>query len=631
MDANDTIRSDPQANAPHLVVIIVPSVLSAILVLVIIGLLFYLNKRGIKFSLPWGFCCNKSHFDDVEGLIGGEDWSDFDEDEQDIESGYVETTVSTSDDTGYPNPNRSEASTTLSLSSQLSQCSYYSIPEEQKSLYCISTGVYETSPAANEEELVTPTQDEPKFFDFQDNAIVSLVLPQETRVGINSFPQEGLESPTNGGGDKKGLTLSKNQPLHHFEDFENFAKYCANSDPTNHVPQAPQRQPLPILEPILQNVRRGVLSSYSHTTQPSPSQSQQDEKDASPMCSPSRSPVCKRKRRLQLQSDSQNQDLFPPTSPSKIRKGAESAKAKQRQLSTTKVEQDLWLQQNDLIKRVNEGETFLAPNVRLFKNSLELLRILREIVLHHDLQESPFFDEDMLLSPFSVKNAVLFLQELQDFPQFVLDHQTQFKQLIRLSQKLILSQHPKHMMMQSELIIGVDATPTVFGGYCINLYEKKIEYYMIKKKDLPWKIEQKFCTEEFEMKNFLFALCVWSEQIEKYKTFSAYTDNNAVVAGNNKYGTNVNKLVRHFVDCKGANRTNASMFINRRMDLESFSKFIQPADDLSRGQLQKCTEILCKLYMIENNTNSLFGTHTLPPNCKKNKRRKAMVREFLFF
>lgn len=203
----------------------------------------------------------------------------------------------------------------------------------------------------------------------------------------------------------------------------------------------------------------------------------------------------------------------------------------------------------------------------------------------------------------SLNIALTYLQRQQQ-SEAQTDTSTSKVTRVRLVQNLLQldkANKPTEENVQAALIIGVDATPKVLGGYCVNLREHRLEYYVIKADDFPWDIEKPNDSSEFEIKNLQFALAVWSDVIKRLKTFRVYTDNNAV-KGSSEVGMDAQILLKHLTKCEGATLVNGEqIYVNRMQDLADFAKYIQPADDLSRWQIDKGVDFLCKFYGIHKN------------------------------
>lgn len=176
---------------------------------------------------------------------------------------------------------------------------------------------------------------------------------------------------------------------------------------------------------------------------------------------------------------------------------------------------------------------------------------------------------------------------------------------IRLVQNLLQLEKgwPTEESLNAALVIGVDATPKVVAGYCVNLREMRVEWYVIKMEDFPWSMENINDPVEFEMKNLIFALAVWNKSIMKLKRFRVYTDNNGICGGSSsEFGKDAGELLKHLTGCQGAVLGNeGEVWVNRIQDLAGFAKYIQPADDLSRWQVEKAVDFLCKFYGIHSN------------------------------
>lgn len=177
------------------------------------------------------------------------------------------------------------------------------------------------------------------------------------------------------------------------------------------------------------------------------------------------------------------------------------------------------------------------------------------------------------------------------------------------------------MLPEIEIIIGVDATPRCVGGYCVNTREKTLEFYSIKMSDIPWKIKRKMDADEFEMKNFMLALCIWNKKIGKFKKFAIYTDNQSVTIAGHKYGGMADKLVQHFVECEKAKLKSNPMFLRRKSDLCAFATFIQPADDLSRERINEAVEFLGRVHGID--MGNVRGTHEMNKTGWFNRNRRT--------
>ncbi|ODN04843.1 hypothetical protein Ocin01_01845 [Orchesella cincta] len=179
---------------------------------------------------------------------------------------------------------------------------------------------------------------------------------------------------------------------------------------------------------------------------------------------------------------------------------------------------------------------------------------------------------------------------------------------------------------QCNLIIGVDATPCTQAGYCVNLVDKTLKYYVLKKQHLPWNLHDEKDTAEFEMKNLIFALTVWKEIILKFKRIRVYTDNFAIVKPKDKYGGRAKRYLDHFVKCEKVTIINrGSLAVNRFKNLKYFAKYIQPADDLSRWQIDEAVDFLTRLYKIDK--ENVLGTHQKHPQRKRKHSSSLMTAE----
>jgi len=163
--------------------------------------------------------------------------------------------------------------------------------------------------------------------------------------------------------------------------------------------------------------------------------------------------------------------------------------------------------------------------------------------------------------------------------------------------------------MYRGLIIGVDARAGTYAGYCLNLIDKTLCFYVIKREDLPWILHNADDSAEFEMRNLMFALTIWKPQILKLKQLSIFTDNFAMVwKPQKKYGTIAKHYINHFVNCEGVKIFNyARMAVNKHENLKTFAKYIQPADDLSRWHIKTALNFLSRFYEIKK--ENVHGTH----------------------
>lgn len=217
------------------------------------------------------------------------------------------------------------------------------------------------------------------------------------------------------------------------------------------------------------------------------------------------------------------------------------------------------------------------------------------------------------------------LQESADTEKDIREVQKLIKEKIQRSPKLMSS-------FDCSLIICVDATPSNQAGYCINLTQKRLYYYVVQRRDFPWKLGDPKDASEFEMKNLMFAVTLWRDLILKHKKFRIYTDNHSINQHNradSKYGNRAFQLLHHYMFCEqGPELVNWDrMVVNRFKHVETFARYIQPADDLSRYKIDWAVDFLCEIYGIEK--ENVDGTHQLrtynPPD-RANANSKGIVR-----
>jgi len=59
------------------------------------------------------------------------------------------------------------------------------------------------------------------------------------------------------------------------------------------------------------------------------------------------------------------------------------------------------------------------------------------------------------------------------------------------------------------------------------------------------------------------------------------------------------KYLDHFTSCEGLSRVNSTVHVKRKRDLDWYARFIQPAEDLARLDLEAATNFLCNAYDIK--------------------------------
>ena len=138
----------------------------------------------------------------------------------------------------------------------------------------------------------------------------------------------------------------------------------------------------------------------------------------------------------------------------------------------------------------------------------------------------------------------------------------------------------------------------------MNLDEKWGELYTYPAKCLPWALqetdEDEDTSSELDMKNMMFALMLWENEIKKSRRFRFSTGNhNSSFPEDNKYGRRSRKFLDHFTSCEGLTRVNSTVHVKRKRDLDCYARFIQPAEDLARLDLDSATNFLCKGYDIK--------------------------------
>ncbi|ODM93172.1 hypothetical protein Ocin01_13509 [Orchesella cincta] len=162
----------------------------------------------------------------------------------------------------------------------------------------------------------------------------------------------------------------------------------------------------------------------------------------------------------------------------------------------------------------------------------------------------------------------------------------------------------------SHLVVGVHGNARVFGGYCVNLKEKSVEFYRINTEDLPWRIQARPEGSECEMKNLLFALMLWSEKITEVRKLHVYSNNDAIHADNHRYGRRAAKLLEHYAGCCGVVVNESRIYVNRDEQPDLYATYILPAEDLVHGNVHEFQRFVLKYYDISHENFS--GTHRIP-------------------
>lgn len=171
------------------------------------------------------------------------------------------------------------------------------------------------------------------------------------------------------------------------------------------------------------------------------------------------------------------------------------------------------------------------------------------------------------------------------------------------------------------LIIGVFAAPSCFGGYCVNQRDNVVKFYSIQAEDIPLHLSIHADPTELEMKNFLFALMLWSRQITDVKKLLMYTASPGIDTSGNRYGRRANKLLEHFESCEGvAVENSCSHSVNWKRDPKTYAVHILPAEDLSSDNLDDFYGFVSKYYGIH--ADKFIGTHTIPQQVRFRKFSK---------
>ncbi|XP_035715954.1 uncharacterized protein LOC110860229 [Folsomia candida] len=167
---------------------------------------------------------------------------------------------------------------------------------------------------------------------------------------------------------------------------------------------------------------------------------------------------------------------------------------------------------------------------------------------------------------------------------------------------------------ESNIIIGVDATPHNIGGYFINLAQKRGEFYSFPVDKLPWTltpIQNKAGNPaEFEMKNLIFALYLWKNELPQNSSkVIVFTDNFDYYKKQTPYGLRAHRFVRHLQNCEGI-QIQVRVKGTNEADIEDHAKFVKPADDFSRKRFKEGRDFL--VYYFGVTRDNLTGSHDPP-------------------
>ena len=117
------------------------------------------------------------------------------------------------------------------------------------------------------------------------------------------------------------------------------------------------------------------------------------------------------------------------------------------------------------------------------------------------------------------------------------------------------------------------------------------------------------------MKNLLFALLLWESKIYNCRTVEIHTDNPALLIHQtlyyNEYGRRVQAFMQHFRQCRGIQVKYRVTNLRRDSNYENFARFIQPADDLSRDEIDRATNYLNGIYSISKFSGAYSIGHIL--------------------
>jgi len=193
--------------------------------------------------------------------------------------------------------------------------------------------------------------------------------------------------------------------------------------------------------------------------------------------------------------------------------------------------------------------------------------------------------------------------------------------------------------LQCNLIIGVNSSGKRIGGYCVHPGEHWASMYTLKVQDLPWNIDDEEDAVEIGMKNFLFALILWKDEIKRAKSIRVYTGHQSI--SQHTRNETCCALLRHYQECEkvvvvneeeifapqtfpscSSGCTGDSWYCNYPVDMDpqdiqcldsdesflKFVRFVQPAIDLSHWRIKDCEKFLTNLYNIEGSTR-VHKTH----------------------
>ncbi|XP_035713758.1 uncharacterized protein LOC110857431 isoform X2 [Folsomia candida] len=189
----------------------------------------------------------------------------------------------------------------------------------------------------------------------------------------------------------------------------------------------------------------------------------------------------------------------------------------------------------------------------------------------------------------------------------------------------------------TNIIIGVDATPHNIGGYFINLVENRGEFYSFPVAKLPWTLTSHVLTPkqnqarnpaEFEMKNLVFALYLWKNELRQNGSTSKvvmFTDNFDFNKKRTLYGIRAHRFVRHLQNCEGI-QIQVRVRGTKEQDIEDHAKFVKPADDFSRKRFKEGRDFLIEYFGLTS--ENFTGSHD-PPRYGRYFKKSTKAREQL--
>ncbi|OXA58744.1 hypothetical protein Fcan01_07590 [Folsomia candida] len=173
--------------------------------------------------------------------------------------------------------------------------------------------------------------------------------------------------------------------------------------------------------------------------------------------------------------------------------------------------------------------------------------------------------------------------------------------------------------MHAPLIICTEANSYNISGYLLNLKRRVCKFYVFEVRHLPWKLETSsgdWDNTEIKMKNAIFSLLLWDQEILMMKKFSAFANSWAINHSDCNFGKIAIGFLEHFTSCENIIRVNSNAQVSRHRDTEVFAKLIQPARELMCFNLSRFRQYIQNVYGILD----FEGSHSFVDNFQQNAK-----------